>query len=325
MPFVLGGLPDAESVELLRAAFRDYPMPLELRPRWARQVKARFDGRDLGGLRIEEFRIEGASGDVERRVTTRDSAVPAQLTVHVPQPFSAQQLHQDGRSAHPRAGDLVLSTTQLPFTTSQTGSGRQFTFTFGYDELGLPSQLLLPLVAHAISGRDGLARVVAAFLCATAAAALGTGSKPPQAGLESLPEPALHLVRGLILSLHGDELGAREPLAASLAERLLQYADAHLGDSDLSAEELAAMHGISTRYVYVVLSRRGVTLGDWLRERRLERAASMLREARSPRLTVAAIAASVGFGDQAHFTRSFKARFGMTPTQWRDDGADVPM
>ncbi|WP_460494699.1 helix-turn-helix domain-containing protein [Dactylosporangium cerinum] len=39
--------------------------------------------------------------------------------------------------------------------------------------------------------------------------------------------------------------------------------------------------------------------------------------------SVAAIAWRWGFRDATHFTRRFKARYGMLPSQWRRSGADA--
>jgi AraC family transcriptional regulator len=38
---------------------------------------------------------------------------------------------------------------------------------------------------------------------------------------------------------------------------------------------------------------------------------------RSPKTTLVDIAASVGFCDQAHFSRAFKAQFGLPPAAYR--------
>jgi AraC family transcriptional regulator len=55
---------------------------------------------------------------------------------------------------------------------------------------------------------------------------------------------------------------------------------------------------------------RGETLGDYVRRRRVEQAEAAL--ARSD-LPLAEIAAAAGFADQAHFTRVFRAHFGVAP------------
>ena len=54
--------------------------------------------------------------------------------------------------------------------------------------------------------------------------------------------------------------------------------------------------------------------GEFARQHRLQRAAGLL--ARS-RLRLIDVALDCGFFDQAHLTRSFRARFGMTPGDYR--------
>jgi transcriptional regulator GlxA family with amidase domain len=59
-----------------------------------------------------------------------------------------------------------------------------------------------------------------------------------------------------------------------------------------------------------------MSAGDYVRDRRLLRAAALIRETK---LKLADVAAAVGFCDQAHFSRAFKARFGTTPAAFRDN------
>lgn len=58
----------------------------------------------------------------------------------------------------------------------------------------------------------------------------------------------------------------------------------------------------------------GETPHQYLLGRRLARASEALRGA--PRLSVAQVAAENGFFDQAHFTRHFKRRYGLTPSRF---------
>jgi AraC family transcriptional regulator len=58
----------------------------------------------------------------------------------------------------------------------------------------------------------------------------------------------------------------------------------------------------------------GMSVGEYVRERRLQRAAALMRDAKRP---LADIATGVGFYDQAHFSRAFKARFGASPAAYR--------
>jgi AraC-like DNA-binding protein len=59
----------------------------------------------------------------------------------------------------------------------------------------------------------------------------------------------------------------------------------------------------------------GVPPGRWLLERRLECAARLLG---TTSMSVTDVVFDCGFEQPAHFSRAFKARFGQTPTEYRD-------
>jgi len=58
----------------------------------------------------------------------------------------------------------------------------------------------------------------------------------------------------------------------------------------------------------------GRTMGDYVRELRVDFAC---RQMRATALPLGTIAAASGFADQSHFCRTFKRVFGMTPTEYR--------
>jgi AraC family transcriptional regulator len=62
-------------------------------------------------------------------------------------------------------------------------------------------------------------------------------------------------------------------------------------------------------------SAMGLTLGDYIRKRRRERAEALLT--RNPSLSIARIAAEAGYADHAHLTRAFKAEIGVAPSDYR--------
>src|SRR5438093_2072671 len=98
--------------------------------------------------------------------------------------------------------------------------------------------------------------------------------------------------------------------------RVVEHIDRHL-DEPLDLETLAGVANFSSFHFHRLFSAwMGETLGEYLRRRRLEIGAQRL--ATQPRLPVLQVALSVGFGSTEAFARAFKARFGSTPTQWRD-------
>ena len=58
----------------------------------------------------------------------------------------------------------------------------------------------------------------------------------------------------------------------------------------------------------------GETIGDCQRRFRLEKARHLLCKGGMP---LAEVALECGFANQAHFSRTFKAAFGSTPTRYR--------
>jgi AraC-like DNA-binding protein len=55
----------------------------------------------------------------------------------------------------------------------------------------------------------------------------------------------------------------------------------------------------------------------WLRDERLARCAAALADARLDARGIADVALAHGFADVPAFCRSFKARYGLTPSAWR--------
>jgi AraC family transcriptional regulator len=97
--------------------------------------------------------------------------------------------------------------------------------------------------------------------------------------------------------------------------RVLGYIDIHL-DERLDLETVAKVANFSSFHFHRLFTAwMGETLGDYTRRRRLEMAA--LRLVAQPRVQVLQVALSVGFGSTEAFGRAFKARFGSTPTSWR--------
>ena len=104
-------------------------------------------------------------------------------------------------------------------------------------------------------------------------------------------------------------------------ERLKQRLPARLRE-DLTAETLAEIAGVSLRTLQRIFRERFDTSPmTWLMEARLLEAARLIRAGDDP---VTKIAYRVGFKDPSHFTRRFKARFGVSPNEYRRGAEGVP-
>jgi AraC-like DNA-binding protein len=104
----------------------------------------------------------------------------------------------------------------------------------------------------------------------------------------------------------------------------LESIKAHLTrDASLSIDEIARRQGVTPRYVQILFEEQGTTFGEFVTERWLDAARSMLRSPRYAGWSIAGIAFEAGFRDLSHFNRRFRRRFGVTPSEFRRYGDDA--
>jgi AraC-like DNA-binding protein len=89
---------------------------------------------------------------------------------------------------------------------------------------------------------------------------------------------------------------------------------------DVSLADIAARHRVSPRYVGMLFEGEGTSLTAFVRDERLKRARSMLLSPRHAGRRVGEIAYEVGFNDLSYFNRTFRRRFGHSPTEVREMG-----
>lgn len=97
--------------------------------------------------------------------------------------------------------------------------------------------------------------------------------------------------------------------------RVLAYIDSHIAD-DLSLERLARVAYLSPAHFHRIFrALTGESVAGYVQRRRLERAARALDV--TPSAKVLGVALAHGYENASAFSRAFRARFGMSATQWR--------
>jgi AraC-like DNA-binding protein len=107
--------------------------------------------------------------------------------------------------------------------------------------------------------------------------------------------------------------GARAARLAAIKSDILD----NLARQDLSATEVAARHGVTRRYVDMLFELEDMTFSEFVVGQRLAHAHRMLTDPRFANRTVNAIALDVGFSDLSYFNRTFRRRYGATPSDVR--------
>jgi AraC-like DNA-binding protein len=93
------------------------------------------------------------------------------------------------------------------------------------------------------------------------------------------------------------------------------------GNANLDPARIADKLGISVRYLHRLLQDSGKTFSEHVLDRRIDRALRLLRDPRLTNRKISEIAMDCGFSDLSHFNRSFRRRFGDTPSAMRAEAA----
>src|SRR5262249_1075265 len=151
----------------------------------------------------------------------------------------------------------------------------------------------------------------------TPAARLLLGHVQAWAGLSrNLSPPAARSARAagleLFRGLWNDQVIDDEELSTALARAAMGcIEDRLLTDPDLGPGAIAASLHVSVRTLYRAFANERASVMGYVQERRLERARAELLSSSS---TVSEIAARWHFTDSSHFIKSYKKRFGDSPT-----------
>jgi AraC-like DNA-binding protein len=222
---------------------------------------------------------------------------------------------QGDREAALGPGDFTLLDLSRPVHFADHADAHEvLAVKFPHAALPLRHDELEQLTAVPISGRDGLGAPISSL--------------------------ARHLVRHLddYAPTDGARLAAAlmDLLIVALAERLDRgpsvppatrrrallasvqaFIERRLGDPELSPGVIAAENHISLRYLHKLFEAQQTTVAAWIRQRRLERCRRDLRDPELSHWSVSAIAARWGLIDAAHFSRVFRAAYGLPPAEYR--------
>ncbi|MFE4518387.1 helix-turn-helix domain-containing protein [Kitasatospora sp. NPDC056783] len=306
-----GGTADSWSGEVSRSL-----VPLTVRP----LTEGPFDGL-LESRRVGYVRISTLEADAARLSRTAELIAgeprweprwEPQVGVGV-QVSGRAVLEQDGRRAEVPPGGMVLYDTERPYVVDYPERFRTHLFHVPRRLLSVPERDLRDASATAVGPADGCGPVLLSFLGGLATSARSYPAPVGDRLAGGVADLLSALVAELALARAAEEPGAN----AHLVRRVREYIGRHLGDPDLSPERIAHAHHISVRYLHRLFEGEGVTVSRLVQRLRLDACAREL--ARRGRFvpTVSAVGQRWGFVNPAHFSRTFRAAYGVSPREWR--------
>ncbi|MFI7453871.1 helix-turn-helix domain-containing protein [Nonomuraea sp. NPDC049714] len=290
---------------------------------------------DLGMVQLSQVRC--VSFDARRGAShiRRSDADLYQLAVTVQ---GRSGLCQNQRDTRLEPGDLVLYDTArsfLAWTVSEgpnaaPSQGRRgevaegMILRFPHQALPLPVAMVEPLLAVPLPGRDGVGSLLAGLLHRLIAQPEWSACD-----LTRLSTILLDLVAALLgQRLDEDASAFQADPHHVLILRIKAFIEERLGDPELTPSIIAAGHYISVRQLHKLFQNAELTVGGWIRERRLERCRRDLANPLMAHLPVGTIATHWGFASQSHFNRVFQQAYDASPAMYRrlvrEHGSSAP-
>ncbi|MFI6358310.1 helix-turn-helix domain-containing protein [Streptomyces sp. NPDC050743] len=229
------------------------------------------------------------------------------------------RLEQDGREALLGPGDIFVYDMARPARLNLPQPFRTKSLVLPRDILGLSESDIAHVTASPLNPATPLGGLLSPFL---ARLVDGAGTYPPRTS-ELMARSVADL-----LCVCTDELLGRSSADTpggnrAMLLRVHAFIDRHLADPDLTPQVIARAHHISLRYLHKLFESEDLTVGRWIQRRRLEECRrDLARDANGS--TIAAVAHRWGFTNAAHFSRVFRAAYGMAPREWRETRGSAP-
>lgn len=267
----------------------------------------------LGHLGPLQFAMMSSNRITIERTPRHISSTRQRRYTFIAQAVGSSRLSHCGNDAQLEQGDFVLCDSSAPHLFEMEDSSRILMLRM--DDATIRQHLPTPEQFCGLR----LSRNVG--LTSTMFATIQKMQEQIESGFSTHYDDRLahHLLEMLSMSfaIGFDE---RPDLSAVVSVRLsdvVRYIESNLRDPELSPAKIATGLNISPRYLRLIFSSKGERLYGYICRRRLEECAKNICDPRWSGHTLTEIAFKWGFNSAAHFARSFRGQFGVSPREYR--------
>jgi AraC-like DNA-binding protein len=289
----------------------DTYFPLHLTFRDAADFSGQLEQRQMGTVSLSRLATEPLQ--YERRPSHISHTSEEEYLITVPR-LSPVEFRQIGREVRCDPGGFIIERGDEPYRFAYDAPNELSVLKIGKKSLAEKVRDPDRFCARIIDARSGLPALFTSMMQHLHALPLGEGRAAEVLGRQMVEVLALTLDETA-----GDDHQVRSSVRAGHLRRAEQVVRRHLSSPELSPDFVADACGISKRYLHELFGDTNQTVSQFIREERLTAARDTIIA--SPALAMAEIAYRFGFCDQAQFSRLFKAKFGLSPSDWRKSGA----
>lgn len=290
--------------DVLSQSYRDWQVPQRLPATFYARVKQ----HDFAGAGIVETICDPCVGERTRGQVRRDD----ELYVGVQLTTGGRERFKIGDSGvEVASGDLVVWTTDQVVKFEVLERLHKVTLMIPWSLMRerLPERKVPPSGGK-IESRTGVGSLLAVHLLALSNQ------------IAALDESVQGSVSRSTLELLGIALSGQQPSAsfdasAAMLRRVQDFILQHLHEEDLNPARIAEANNISLRYLHMLFQRSDLTVSGYILNSRLHMCKQALTDPAFHRLQISEIAFRWGFNSVSHFCRTFKERYGLSPSDMR--------
>lgn len=222
-------------------------------------------------------------------------------------------LEQEDRYTKVDAGEFVVY-----------GSDRQYQWTIPRSFRQLVARVPRHLLQHrldfsdrctgrAISCKAGLGRIAFDYLSSLFEQAETLAPEHRQMLLDS----SVDFIATAIATQFDHQIGLRTNLQSLHLKQACRFIDDHIKDPGLGPEMIARSMGISVRYLHHLFQTNETSVNRHVLLERLAGCARAMSHPKHAKTSISAMAFDWGFNSSAHFSRVYRAEFGVTPREYK--------
>ena len=111
-------------------------------------------------------------------------------------------------------------------------------------------------------------------------------------------------------------INTREHSENPIIKKACEYIDKNLAQ-DISLDQVASHVNVSTFYLSKLFKEeKNITFVNFLTDKRLDKSRTLLKQSN---LSIKEITSECGWNDQNYFSRIFKNKYGLTPSEYRSE------
>jgi AraC-like DNA-binding protein len=313
--FTTSNLASAEKVEFWREVVCNKVVPLDFDIEASGTFEGALRWTQIGGIQLSDIK---ATPHVALRTLADIKRSESESFIFNLLLSGQCDAEQDGILSHI---DTATKTSSMGWLCNATRPySLRFDKPFHLATLQIPRHMITQsvsgadrLVARNLSGSSQLFPLVQSYI-------LQLAEQRPLLD-KAMSEKVAANLADLISALIGEHLtGNESALSDNKITSLLRiraYVETHLREPDLCPQKVAEAMRMSTRYVNQLLHTEGTSLSRYIWQRRLDRVSCLLKDPANVGNSISAYAFACGFNDMTHFSKAFRKKFGMSPTEFR--------